>query len=93
LSPTTSQRAVGAALHKLRRKRAKSFPDQGIPDHALELASGDIEGSNHDLGVLPAIFELSPLGPSAGRRDALQGLNAGHLVHQDRGVRVAAAAS
>src|ERR1700730_9170439 len=59
-----------------------------VADHPGDFADRDIESGDQGLRAVAAILELAPL-DLAGlhwqpRRDALQGLNAGHLVDRDR---------
>src|SRR5229473_4355458 len=57
-------------------------------DHPLDLAGGDVEGGDQGLRAVAAILELAPLNLAwrhrQPRRDALQRLNAGHLVDGNR---------
>ena len=87
LSQTISHRVVGAALlSKLRRNR-EILLGAGVADHALDLAGRDVEGGDQGLGAVAAVLELTPLDLARHhrqpRRDALQGLNAGHLIDRN----------
>ena len=93
LSQTISQRMLGAALAQQAAEKARKILfGPGIADHAFDLAGGDIEGRDQGLSAVAAILELTPLDLARrhrqSRRDALQSLNAGHLVDGDRATGV-----
>ena len=68
-------------------KARKILFGPGIADHAFDLAGGNIEGRNQGLGAMTVIFEFTPLDLARrhrqSRRDALEDLDAGHLVDGD----------
>jgi hypothetical protein len=80
---------------QLAEKAGEILFSPGVSDHAFDPAGGDIEGGNQGLSAMPPVFELSPLDLTRqhrqARRDALERLNAGHLVHRDRAVSVVGA--
>ena len=89
LSQTMSHRVLGAALFSTRAEKSREVLfGPGIADHAFDLAGGDVEGGDQGLSAMAAILELAPLDLARhhrqSRRDALQRLNAGHLVDGDR---------
>ncbi len=77
----------GGARQQAAEKARKILFGPGIADHAFDLAGGDIEGGNQGLSAVAAILELTPLDLARrhrqSRRDALEGLHAGHLVDGD----------
>ena len=93
LSQTMSQRVLGATpLSKLAEKPCEVLLRPGVADHAFDLAGGDIEGGDQGLSAMAAVLELTPLDLARlhrqARRDALQRLNAGHLVDGNRATGV-----
>src|ERR1700730_2931285 len=82
----------GGAAQQAAEKARKILFGPGIADHAFDLAGGDIEGRNQGLSAVAAIFELTPLNLARrhrqSRRDALESLDAGHLIDGDRAMGV-----
>ena len=80
-----------AAEHAAEKSREILF-GPGIADHAFDLAGGDVESGDQGLSAMAAVLELAPLDLARHhrqpRRDALQRLNAGHLVDGDRAMGV-----
>src|SRR3979490_1444735 len=78
---------AGSAAQQGVEKSCKIPFSTGFADHALDLAGGNIEGGDQGLSAVAAILELTPLDLARRhrqpRRDALQGLDAGHLVDGD----------
>src|SRR5262245_39300516 len=83
---------AGGALEQAAQKARKILFSAGIAEHAFDLAGGHVEGRNQGLRAVAAIFELTPLDLARrhrqSRRDALQRLDAGHLVDADGAMRV-----
>src|SRR5215467_9961185 len=77
----------GGAAQQATEKARKILFGPGIADHAFDLAGGDIEGRNQGLSAVAAILELTSLDLAGrhrqSRRDAFEGLDAGHLVDRD----------
>src|SRR6516225_5539730 len=78
LSQTISHRVLAAAL------LSKVLLGPGVADHPGDFADRDIETGDQGLRAVAAILEFAPLDLARlhrqPRRDALQRLNAGHLV-------------
>src|SRR5579864_1331683 len=85
----------GGATQQAAEKSGEILLGARVAAHAFDLAGGDIEGSDQGLSAVAAILELAPLDLAGHhrqpRRDALQRLNAGHLVDRDRAVGVISA--
>jgi hypothetical protein len=66
----------------------------GIADHAFDSAASDVEGGDQGLCAVAAILEFASLDLAGFHRqsrcNALQGLNAGHLVDRDRAMPLTA---
>src|ERR1051325_5067614 len=77
----------GGAVEQTAEKARKILFGAGIADDAFDLAGGDIEGRNQGLSSVAAVLELTPLDLARHHRqswrDALERLNAGHLVDGD----------
>src|SRR5438128_11245019 len=75
---------AGSAAQQVVEKSRKIPFSAGFADHALDLAGGNIEGGDQGLSAVAAVLELTPLDLARHHRqprcDALQGLDAGHLV-------------
>jgi len=84
----------GITQHAAEKSREILF-GPGIADHAFDLAGGDVEGGDQGLSAMAAVLELAPLDLARHhrqpRRDALQRLNAGHLVDGNRAMGVVGA--
>src|SRR5258708_7860167 len=85
LSQTMCHRVLRAALlSKSRKKRPKSFSVRLSPTTPSTLPVGDVEGGDQALSAVAGVLDLPPLDLARhhrqSRRDALQRLNAGHLV-------------
>src|SRR5262245_28405766 len=82
----------GGARQQAAEKARKILFGPGIADHALDLAGGDVEGGNQGLSAMAAVLELTPFDLAwhhrQSRRDALKGLDAGHLVDRDGAMAV-----
>ena len=83
---------AGGAAQQIVEKSRKILLCAGIADHAFDLAGGNIEGGDQGLSAVAAVLELTPLDLARHHRqprcDALQGLDAGHLVDGDRAMGV-----
>ena len=81
----------GSTQHAAEKSREIPF-GPGIADHAFDLAGGDVEGGDQGLSAVAAVLELTPLDLARHHRqpwrDALQRLNAGHLVDRNRAMGV-----
>src|SRR5579863_340608 len=78
----------GNAAQQAAEKPCEVILRPGIADHAFDCAGGDVEGGDQGLSAMTAVLELTPFDLARHHRqpggDALQGLNAGHLVDGDR---------
>ncbi len=78
----------GGAAQLAAEKSGEILLGARVTDHASDLAGGDVERGDQGLSAMAAVLELTPLDLAGhhrqSRRDALQGLNAGHLVDRDR---------
>src|SRR6266852_926335 len=83
---------VGGITQHAAEKSREILLRAGIADHAFDLAGGNIEGGDQGLSAVAAVLELTPLDLARHHRqprcDALQGLDAGHLVDGDRAMGV-----
>src|SRR5580698_3810928 len=77
----------GGAAQQSVEKTCKVLLGPGVADHPDDFADGDIETGDQGLRAVAAILEFAPLDLARlhrqPRRDALQRLNAGHLVDRD----------
>jgi hypothetical protein len=84
----------GITQHAAEKSREILFGPP-IADHAFDLAGGDVEGGDQGLRAMAAVLELAPLDLAWQHRqpwrDALQRLNAGHLVDGNRAMGVVGA--
>src|SRR5579863_3534798 len=82
----------GNAAQQAAEKPCEVILRPGIADHAFDCAGGDVEGGDQGLSAMTAVLELTPFDLARHHRqpggDALQGLNAGHLVDGDRATGV-----
>src|ERR1700716_121216 len=88
LSQTISHRVLAAALAQQGvEKTCKVLLGPGVADHPGDFADRDIETGDQGLRAVAAILEFARLDLARlhrqPRRDALQRLNAGHLVDRD----------
>src|ERR1700682_3209942 len=85
---------AGGAAQQLVEKSRKIPFSAGFADDACDLAGGNVECGDQGLNAVAAVLELTPLDLARHhrqpRRDALQGLDAGHLVDRDRAMGVVA---
>src|SRR6266480_65852 len=76
------------AAQQVAEKSCEILLGSGIADHALDLAGGNVEGGDQGLSAVAPVLELAPLDFARHHRqpwgDALQRLNAAHLVDRDR---------
>ena len=74
----------GAAQQGVEKPR-KILLTAGVTDHAFDGAECDVESGDQGLCAVAAILEFTPLDLAGfhrqSGRDALQGLDAGHLVN------------
>src|SRR6202035_1614042 len=77
----------GGAAQQSVEKTCKVLLGPGVADHPDDFADGDIETGDQGLRAVAAILEFAPLDLARLHRqprcDALQRLNAGHLVDRD----------
>src|SRR6202035_1030982 len=77
----------GGAAQQGVEKTCKVLLGPGVADHPGDFADRDIETGDQGLRAVAAILEFAPLDLARlhrqPRRDALQRLNAGHLVDRD----------
>src|SRR6202030_2939075 len=77
----------GGAAQQGVEKTCKVLLGPGVADYGGDFADGDIETGDQGLRAVAAILEFAPLDLARlhrqPRRDALQRLNAGHLVDRD----------
>src|SRR5215475_10148859 len=77
----------GGAAQQGVEKTSKVLLGPGVADHPGDFADRDIETGDQGLRAVAAILEFAPLDLARlyrqPRRDALQRLNAGHLVDRD----------
>src|SRR3977135_244027 len=89
--------AGGSSAQHIAEKSREVLLSPGVTDHPLDLAGGDVESGDQGLSAVAAVLELASLDLARHhrqpRRDALQGLNAGHLVDRNRAVGVVGAGS
>jgi len=82
----------GGAVQQVAEKASEILLGPGIADHPFDLAGGNVEGSDEGLSAVAMILELTSLDFARHHRqtgrDALQRLNAGHLVDGDRAMAV-----
>ena len=82
----------GNAAQQAAEKPCEVILRPGIADHAFDRAGGDVEGGDQGLSTMAAVLELTPLDLARHHRqpgrNALQGLNAGHLVDGNRATSV-----
>src|SRR5215204_1046971 len=80
--------AGGCGAQQAAEKSRETLLSPPIADDPFHLAGGDVEGGDQGLSAVTAIFELTPLDFARRHRqsrcDALQRLNAGHLVDRNR---------
>src|SRR5215216_6391478 len=85
-------RVGGRAAQQFAEKSCEILLGPGLANHRLNVAGGDIEGSDQGLSAMALVFELAPLDLTGCHRqprcDALQRLNAGHLIDRDRAMAV-----
>src|SRR5580658_2691818 len=86
LSQTISHRVLAAGQQGV-EKTSKVLLGAGVADHPDDFADRDIETGDQGLRAVAAILEFAPLDLARlhrqSRCDALQRLNAGHLVDRD----------
>src|ERR1700733_310067 len=85
----------GGAAQQSVEKTCKVLLGPGVADHPDDFADGDIETGDQGLRAVAAILEFAPLDLARlhrqPRRDALQRLNACHLVDRDCAVALVGA--
>src|SRR6266581_890201 len=85
----------GGAAQQVAEKSCEILLGPGLADRPLDLAGGDVEGGDQGLSAMAAVLELAPLDLARHhrqpRRDALQRLNACHLVDGNRAMGVVGA--
>ena len=83
-SPSRPQCRATTAAQQGVEKTSKVLLGPGVADHPGDFAGRDIETGDQGLRAVAAILEFAPLDHARlhrqPRRDALQCLNAGHLV-------------
>jgi hypothetical protein len=88
LSLTGCQTVSRERLARRRRDRAGSLPRASLADAVADLCRGHIETGNEGRGAVANVFKLRALGASGPyrlrRRNALERLQAGHLVDAAR---------
>src|SRR6516225_5223556 len=87
----------GGAAQQGVEKTSKVLLGPGVADHPGDFADRDIETGDQGLRAVAAILEFAPLDLARlhrqARRDALQRLNAGHLVDRDCAMALVGAGS
>jgi hypothetical protein len=82
----------GGAVQQVTEKASEILLGPGVADDPFDLAGGNVEGSDQGLSAVASVLELTSLDPAWYHRqtwsDALQGLNAGHLVDGDDAMAV-----
>jgi hypothetical protein len=86
---------TGSAAQHVAEKTREILLSPCIADHPFDLAGGDIESGDQGLSAVTPVLELAPLDLARQhrqpRRDALQDLNAGHLVDRNGAMGVVGA--